>query len=156
MKTISRHQLFLFFLLTILLTWTVWIPGAIAQLNGSDTLLAPSSPLGGLARWIPGLVAVLLTAILGGKAGVLALFRPLRLGRVSIRYYAFTLLFEPGLFFLAQGLDSLLGHLHMASSPLVEEFGDQAMMMLPGVILFAVPGALAEELGWRGFALPRL
>jgi hypothetical protein len=61
MKIISRHQTLFFFMLTIGIAWVIWIPAAIAKLNGSDSLLAPSS-LGSLARWTPGLVAVFLTA----------------------------------------------------------------------------------------------
>ncbi len=156
MKFIQRHQVFLFFVLTLSLTWAVWIPAAVARLHGADSPLAPSSPLGGLARWTPGLVAVLLVAVIAGKAGVRALFRPLRSGRVNIFWYAFALCFEVGLFFAAKGIDTLLGHSFTVVSPLVLVYGAQAMLMLPAVILFAVPGALAEELGWRGFALPGL
>jgi membrane protease YdiL (CAAX protease family) len=156
MKTVSRYPLILFFLLTILITWAVWVPAAIARLNGSDSILAPSSPLGGLARWSPGLVAILLTAVLGGKAGVRALFRPLLFWRVNILWYAFALFFVAGLFFVARGLDTFLGNTYQVRSPLVELYGTQAVMTLPVILLFAVPGALAEEMGWRGFAPLRL
>lgn len=154
MKLITRYQIALFFLLTIALTWAVWIPAVIAKLHGVDSPLAPTSPLGGLARWSPGLVAVLLTAILARRAGVKALFR--LGGRVNILWYAFAFFFEVGLFFAAKGIDTLLGHSYTVASPLVQVYGAQAMLMLPAVILFAVPGVLAEELGWRGFALPGL
>ena len=156
MKNIARYQITLFFLLVIALTWAVWIPATFAKQQGMDSPLAPSSPLGGLARWTPGLVAILLTTLLAGRAGVKALFRPLRIGRVNIFWYAFALFFEVTLFFGARGIDTLLGISYPVTSPLIEVYGARAVMMIPAVILFAVPGALAEELGWRGLALPRL
>ncbi len=127
MKSIQRHRIFLFFVLTIALTWAVWIPAAVARLYGTDSPLAPSSPLGGLARWTPGLVAILLAAVMAGKAGVKALFRPLRFGRVNIFWYAFALCFEVGLFFAAKGMDTLLGHSFTVVSPLAQVYGAQAL-----------------------------
>ena len=122
MKAISLHQTIFFFLLTIIISWSFWIPAAIAKLNGSDSLLAPSS-LGSLARWTPGLVAIFLTAILIGEVGGKALFRPLRYGRVNIIWYIFSLFFGAGLFLAAKGLDTLLGNSRRISDSLFELYG---------------------------------
>jgi hypothetical protein len=122
MKIISRHQTLFFFMLTIGIAWVIWIPAAIAKLNGSDSLLAPSS-LGSLARWTPGLVAVFLTAILTGKVGERALFRPLRYWQVNVVWYIFALFFGVGLFLAAKGLDTLLGNSRPISTSLFELYG---------------------------------
>lgn len=160
MKSIARYTISLFFLLTIVLAWAIWIPGVLAKLQGVESPLSPASPLGGLARWTPGLVAIFLVALISGRAGVGDLFRPLRIGRVNILWYAFAIGFEPMLFFAAKGIDTLLGHPATVVSPLmgalVATYGTQAAVVLPFVFIFAIPGTLAEELGWRGYALPHL
>ena len=146
----------LFFVLTLLLSWLAWVPAAIAKLAGESSALGPDGLIGGLARWSPGLVAIVLALLLGGKTEVRALFRPLKTWRIGPGWYLFALLFQPGLFFAAKMVDGLRGVAPDVASPLVSIYGAQAAFMIPMVILFAFPGALAEELGWRGFALPRL
>jgi len=152
----TRLRLPLFFLLTLVLSWSAWIPAAVAAVQGQQSILAPTGLLGGLARWTPALVAVLVVALARGKAAVGGLLRPLRIWRVSIGWYLFVLAYPVAIQFVGRGIDILLGRATELTSPLVATFGERYAAMVPVVILFAFPGVFAEELGWRGFALPGL
>jgi membrane protease YdiL (CAAX protease family) len=152
----TRFRLPLFFLLTLVLSWSAWIPAAIAAMRGQESILAPTGLLGGLARWAPGLVAVLVVALAGGRAAVGGLLQPLRIWRVGPGWYLFALAYPAAVQFAGRGIDILLGRAAELTSPLVANYGERYAAMVPVVILFAFPGVFAEELGWRGFALPRL
>ena len=156
MAWLRRNQILIFFALTLALTWALWIPAVQVKLAGGETAFGPDSAVGGLARWAPGIVATLLALLLGGKEGLRQLFRPLRLWRVHVGWYAFALFFNVAVFFAARLVDGVLGRSYEVVSPLVAVYGAQAAMMVPFIILFALPGSFAEELGWRGFAQPRL
>ena len=96
---------------------------------------------------MPSLTAIILTAIMSGKKGVGALLRKIVQGRVHIRWYAAALLLVPLLLSIALGLYLLLG-----GAPLVVLW-----VTLPfSFLLYLIVAGLGEELGWRGFALPRL
>jgi membrane protease YdiL (CAAX protease family) len=153
---VKRLRLRLFFLLTLVLSWSAWVPAAIAALQGQQSILAPTGLLGGLARWTPGLVAALVVALAGGRAAVGDLLRPLRIWRVGLGWYLFVLAYPVTIQFVGRGIDILLGRAAELTSPLIATFGERYAAMVPVVILFAFPGVFAEELGWRGFALPRL
>jgi uncharacterized protein len=156
MKTEVRTIL-LFFFAVVAISWLAWVPAAAARLSGEESMFAPTGLIGGLARWSPGIVAVLLAAWMGGKAGARALFASLKRWRVGPGWYLFALFFQAGLFLIARWVDSLRGIAPEVVSPLISVYGtEMAVVMAPVVILTAFPGALAEELGWRGFALPRL
>jgi len=152
----TRFRLPLFFLLTLVLSWSAWVPAAVAAVQGQQSMLAPTGLLGGLARWTPGLVAVLVVALAGGKASVAGLLRPLRIWRAGLGWYLFVLAYPATIHFVGRGIDILLGRAAELTSPLVANYGERYAAMVPVVILFAFPGVFAEELGWRGFALPRL
>jgi membrane protease YdiL (CAAX protease family) len=156
MTLTTRFRLPLFFLLTFILSWSAWIPAAVAAMRSQESILAPTGLLGGLARWTPGLTAVLLAALAGGRPAVGDLLRPLRIWRVSLGWYLFVLAYPATIQFVGRGIDILLGRATELTSPLVATFGERYAIMVPVVILFAFPGVFAEELGWRGFALPRL
>jgi membrane protease YdiL (CAAX protease family) len=153
---VTRFRLPLFFLLTLVLSWGAWIPAAVAAVQGQQSMLAPTGMLGGLARWTPGLVAALVVALAGGRAAVGDLLRPLRIWRVGPGWYLFALAYPAAVQFAGRGIDILLGRAAELTSPLVANYGERYAAMVPVVILFAFPGVFAEELGWRGFALPRL
>ena len=155
----KRLQLTTFFLLTFLLTWAMWFPAALLKLNeGGTPILGPASPIGQLGRWAPGIAAIIVTATLLRKQGVGDLFRPLKIWRVNIGWYLFVLLFQPVLFFFSKWIDfSLLGKSYEVVSPLSTLDIDAPFIFIAiSVIISAIPGAFMEELGWRGFALPRL
>lgn len=155
----KRFQLGIFFLLTFLLTWAMWFPAALTKLNGGGTpVLGPASPIGQLGRWAPGVAAIVLMAVIAGKKGIGNLFRPLKIWRVNIGWYLFAFLFQPVLFFVSKWIDvSVLGRTYEVVSPLsTVDIQAPFIFIAIGVIISAIPGAFMEELGWRGFALPRL
>lgn len=153
---IKRHQILLFFVLTLAISWVIWIPATAAKIHGQTSILAPEGLIGGIARWSPGLVAVLLSFQIFGKPGAGKLLQTLRIWRVGLFWYIFALFFQIVIFYLGKTLDAMFGSLYEVTSPLISVYGSQALLMAPIVILFAFPGAFAEELGWRGYVLPGL
>jgi membrane protease YdiL (CAAX protease family) len=154
----KKYLLLLFFLLTFVLTWTMWLPAALTKLNGGVPALGPDNPIGQFGRWAPGLIAIILTSLIAGKQGLGALFRPLKIWRVHPGWYLFALLFQPALFFASKWIDfSLLGRSYEIISPLASANIEAPFIFIAvGVIISAIPGSFMEELGWRGFALSRL
>ncbi len=152
---LKKNSLPIFFILTFAITWAMWIPATLTKLSGGASILGPDNPLGQFGRWAPGLVAIILTAVIAGKQGIGTLFRPLKIWRVNIGWYLVALLYQPLLFFFAKWIDSLFGNTYEVVSPLTTVDGPIFFVGL-AVIISAIPGAFMEELGWRGFALPRL
>lgn len=149
-------ELVLFFLLT-LVAWTIWIPQARYRLGLAESAVSLRSPANALTVWSPGLAAILLTALSAGGRGVGALFGRLGRWRVGWRWYLVAVLFEPARWGLSLGIDRLLGRSYeLGPMPLRVILGPAAAYMLPVALVFTIPNAVGEEIGWRGFALPRL
>jgi membrane protease YdiL (CAAX protease family) len=101
--------------------------------------------------WMPGLAAILVSAGIAGRAGFGALLRRMLVWRVHASWYLVASVGVVPIWLAAQALDPLLG-----GSGLNLPAPSPAQLALMGV-QFAVRMVLSgEELGWRGFALPRL
>ena len=153
---LARHPLVFFFLIAYAGTWLVTIPLALSA-NGVG-LLPFSIPEGSVffvsAAWVflgPTLAAFIMAGVTEGRAGIRSLMHHYVLWRVGLRWYLVVLLGPPVIILLAtivlpgalasfQTLAPLQPLLLLVSFPIVLIFG----------------GALFEEGGWRGFALPRL
>lgn len=134
-----------FFVLAFALTWGVQLPAVAARaglLPGGAGAYLPLAMLGVLG---PLLAALWLTARAGGPAAVGQLCAGLLRWRASPSQYALALLVPGAL---------LSGGLWLAQS--VGYAGPLAFPPDPERWLAAVVIALAEELAWRGYALPRL
>ena len=130
---VKRHQLVAFFVLAYALTWPL-IP------------LVTVSPLWGFpALFGPALAAVIVAAITDGRAGLRDLLGRLVRWRVGARWYAVALGLPMLLALTAAGLHLVLG------APTFVTFGE--LSVLNFVVFVLIVG---EELGWRGYALPRL
>jgi membrane protease YdiL (CAAX protease family) len=102
----------------------------------------------------PAAAAVLVVAAIGGRAGVAGLLRRIGLWRVGLRWWLVALS-PPGLL----GLAVLASWLTGSDLPHLADFGLFSGVPTVGVVgvgLLVVVGALGEEIGWRGFALPAL
>jgi membrane protease YdiL (CAAX protease family) len=152
---LARHPLVFFFLIAYAGTWLFELPYVLSE-DGSG-LLPFSSPV---AQWMmpvsifmgPFLAAFVMTGVTEGREGVGRFLRRFVLWRVGFRWYLFVLVGVPALFVLSiivlpGGLGSFQGL--GALAPPLSLLGWFVYAFFPG-------GALGEEPGWRGFALPRL
>jgi uncharacterized protein len=143
---VRRHPLISFYVLTYAIAWLLWAP----LVTFRDSIPGPVGfILLLLGSLVPSTMGVLFVALLRGRSGVRTLLGRLLHARVGLRWYlAVVALAVPAL--LAVWVSTLLG----GPTPVV-------VMTIPAIIvsfLFSIfPGsAVGEELGWRGFALPRL
>jgi membrane protease YdiL (CAAX protease family) len=144
-RFIQQHPTASFFTFAYAFTW-----GSILLFLASRGFRTDSLGLGdGLLIFFlmalgPATAGLVLTALLEGRRGLAVLSGGMRTWRVGIGWYAVALLTVPGLTLL------LLGVLNVAvSGAFVPAF------FLPGIVIGLLAGFL-EELGWTGFALPRL
>jgi CAAX protease family protein len=140
-----RGSLLLFFAGTFVLAWALWIPVAAAGPSASALGWALVT-LGALS---PGIVALVLTARDRGSTGVRELFEPVTRGRVAARWYLFALGYMA-----AVKLGAAL--LHRVISGAWPRFGNLPWLLIPFAIAISTPVQSGEEIGWRGYALPRL
>jgi len=114
--------------------------------------LAVSWPLGLLPPG-PSLAAIAAAALIDGRSGVGALLRRVTVWRVGVRWYLVALLGPACLLAVAAWVNVLVGAEITTTGPLVNwlELG-----RLFGVQVVGVVAGAWEELGWRGYALPRL
>ena len=135
---LKRHQITIFFVLVIMLSWFPWYTG-----------IAPES-----VTFIPSLLGIVMAFFLGGKQGGLNLLRSVGRWRVQPRYWfiawlgpLFIFVFGLGIFLIFKG-----------QPPSFMVFR-QELHLLPiflVVVFLPINGPVGEELGWRGYILPRL
>ncbi|HET7419354.1 MAG TPA: type II CAAX endopeptidase family protein [Candidatus Dormibacteraeota bacterium] len=147
-STEGTHRLALigFFVLTFALSWTIWVPVMTASFGWPGFSLPPAGLLGAL---MPGVAAIAVTASVGGWAAVRALLRQLTVWRVDVRWYAAAVLLIPAIIGATFVVSSALRGSWLPTPEIT--FGAVAFMLV-----LQIPNTLAEELGWRGFALPRM
>lgn len=135
-----------FFFLTYTLTWACWIPVVAWHTPARTSLRALLWLLGVFA---PSLVALALTAQNEGAAAVRALVGRIFQWRVSARWYLFAISYMAAL-----KLTAALAHRVTAGS--WPHFGHERPVVIVVAILISTPVQSGEEIGWRGYALPRL
>ena len=141
-----------FFLLTFLISWVCF--AAAAAISG-ETASLPSnlSVLGGalylLGAIAPSLVALALAARAEGRSGVQALLHQIFKPPVAVGWYIFA-----AIYMVAVKLTvSVLHRLVTGGWP---PFGEIPVYLMLGALIVSTPVQAGEELGWRGYALPRL
>jgi len=144
---VRRHPLAAFLVLTYGLSWALWMPLAIFR----DATSGPFTSIALLiGSNVPSAVAIVLTAVALGKGATRKLLRRLLIWRVGWRWYL--VLLAPTA--LVIGTISLVavtrgGPTAALAVPLLSAIITVAFMTFPG-------SALGEEIGWRGYALPRV
>lgn len=144
---IRRQPLAAFFVLAYILSWLGFIPQAAAArglLPGNNILFDILGAAG------PTFAAILVLVALHGRRGPDPLFARLAIWRVHPAWYVVAVLGGAVLVVATLALTALFGPLP------ADLFASFPLGALPGAFLFAAVVAVWEELGWRGFALPRL
>lgn len=152
-KYVREHEITTFLLMTFVFSWILW-----AILYGSyigiinrviyerGTLLIVC--IGG---FMPSTIAVIITGFIYRKEGIKRLLKGIIKWRVNPLFYFYVIFFWMGIFYSSAVIDTLLGYKNkfsLATNP----------YYIIGLYIFItfLGGPLGEELGWRGFLLPRL
>lgn len=149
---ITRHPLLTYYAVTFAISWG----GMLLVIGGPRGL--PGTPahadrLMGIAFSLmagPSVAGLLLTGLVAKRAGVRDLFARLRRWRVDARWYAIALLTSPLLATVAfVALSRRFSEFPMVTT-------DERTSLVLQAIAAALSAGLLEELGWTGFAVPRL
>jgi membrane protease YdiL (CAAX protease family) len=153
---IKRHPVLTYYVLTFAISWGGFLlviggPGAIPGTSEQVERLVPFAMLTWFAG--PSVASILLTCLVDGRAGLRELLSRLLRWQVGARWYAVALLTAP-LYYAA-----VLLALSLTSPeflPGILTTSDKAGLLLFGIASGLLGGGFLEELGWTGFAVPRL
>jgi membrane protease YdiL (CAAX protease family) len=145
MSRIPGSSLVKFFVLTYAVTWTCFISVAVA--------IPARTPLGALlvllGAFAPSLAALWLTAQAEGGTGVRGLFGRTLQWRVAAQWYLFAIGYTAAIKLAV----ALVHRMAIGAWP---RFGNEPWYLIPVAIVLSTPFQAGEEIGWRGYALPRL
>jgi membrane protease YdiL (CAAX protease family) len=149
-----EHPLAAYFVLAYTLSWAVHVPLALSAQGLLPVTLAPGFHLAG--AYGPALAAFGVTAVTEGTAGLRDLLRRIRCWRVGVGWLLVAV-FSPAVLFLFSVVivriwDGVWPDL--AQFGYMQEFPNQGW--LASWAVWTLTFGLGEEIGWRGFALPRL
>ncbi|MGA8070000.1 MAG: type II CAAX endopeptidase family protein [Halobacteriota archaeon] len=150
-ETMRRHPLFFFFFMAYAFSWIISIPYVLSVWgllpNGGGIALLLFTFLKAYAG--PALAAIIMTSITAGKSGLRGLRHRLTQWRAGWQWYLFILIGIPALLLLGIIIQPGL---------LARFEGLRPILLVYPVAFFAVflQTGLPEEIGWRGFALPRM
>jgi membrane protease YdiL (CAAX protease family) len=144
-----KHPLFFYFLIAYAFSW-IWLTPSVLSawglLPGNYTITFAIHTFG------PAVAAIIMVNVTEGKAGWLRLRQSIRQWRAGGRWYLFILLGIPLLIVL--GIILQPGALASFQGTSVIRF--VVTYLVNFVIIWFGGGPLGEEIGWRGFALPRM
>ncbi|HEV8524419.1 MAG TPA: CPBP family intramembrane glutamic endopeptidase [Terriglobales bacterium] len=134
-----------FFVVTYMVAWGFFLAASITPAAGPRGLLFL------LGTFTPGFVALWFTGRATGRSGVTALLRRLIDWRVPARWYVFAVSY-------IAVVKLTVALVHRAATGAWPRFGEVPwyLMLAATVGSTLVGGQAGEEIGWRGYALPRL
>ena len=146
MRRIPGEGVVTFFVLTYAVMWACFISVAAAAIPARSPLGAVLVLLGAFA---PSLVALWLTARAEGGTGIRILLGRLLQWRVAAQWYLFAIAYIPA-------IKLTVALVHRVATGAWPRFGSEPLYLIPLAIAFSTPFQAGEEIGWRGYALPRL
>ena len=143
-----RHPLFFYFFIAYAGTWILLIPSILSTwgfIKGDFTLTQILSIFAG-----PFLAGILMTYITEGAAGTLRLRQRIKQWRFGWQWYLMILVGIPALILLGVIIQpAVLASFQGLSANILVNYPVNFVL-----VFFAV--GMPEEIGWRGFALPRM
>lgn len=159
MERQAKREVFLFFCITLAIQFAacfsvVWFSKQIsAFLTALFHQQLPAFIVLYLGAFSPSLVGVSL-ALAGEKGAFRYLLRSLVRWRVGVVWWLVAVATIPGINLLADLCSRGLGFTHLPLN--VNRYYYTLPMLLLSGFIFTDTGALGEEIGWRGYGLPRL
>jgi membrane protease YdiL (CAAX protease family) len=153
---IKSHPLLSFYALAFAISWG----GILLMVGGPGGILGTKEEIDRLLLFVmmawfagPSVASIVLTGLLYGREGFRDLFARMTRWRVGARWYALALLLAPILFTAVSLALSLISPEFL---PGILTTTDKAGFLLFGISYGLIGGGFLEELGWTGFAVPRM
>ena len=144
----QRHQLATYFGLTFAISWAIWLGLILGSLHIQTPV---GAALNVVAIAGPSIAALVLATVLG-RGELRRLLAGFSLSRLSVRWTVVALVLPLAMMAAAIAVSvAAFG----APRPAVT-FGVAGVVLAEFVRVLFLGGPVGEELGWRGFALPRL
>ena len=152
MKTyIRKHPLVSFVLINYMISWIFIYPSFQLILNAEEGTFPLLASIGIIGVFGPSIAAIIVKKITHGNSGVKRLLKKLLIWKVQLKWYLFIFLIPIVLYALSVMSTALFGYQFEEIN-----FKEGIVSIVP-LLLIALPfGPLGEELGWRGFFLPKL
>lgn len=151
---LKRHPVLSFYVLTFIISW-----GGMLLVLGFDTSPADSEEIGRLMALVyvallagPTVASILLTTLIDGREGLRNFGSRLLTWRVGARWYALALLSAP---LVAAAVLYALALTSRDYLPRIVTTDDRGFLVQFSILSALIVGVFSE-LGWTGFAVPRL
>lgn len=150
----TRHPVLTYFMVTLAISWGGFLlAGGSGLLAGTHWQTDPQFMAAVFAMLAgPPVAGILLTVLVSGAPGLRGLLSRLLTWRVGGRWYAVALLTAP---MLEMAVLLALSRISPVFLPSIVIADDRAVLLVSGIAI-GLAGGLVEELGWTGFAIPRL
>jgi len=143
----NKRWLLCYFTLAYLISWLLWSPLVASSQNwisaGAPFILFYLGTIG------PALAAIILLRLAHERRSVSSLLCKLVLWRVDVKWYLIALFLPAATRFTPLGLLCLFGYIPA-------DFSFRPWREVLGIFLLMLILVPLEEIGWRGYALPRL
>jgi hypothetical protein len=146
---VTRRSLPTFFVLTFVVSWTCFVGSAAIRDDQSQILPVVAYVVYLIGVFAPAIVAIALTHRADGRAGLDALLSGIFRCPAQARWWIFAFSYVAVVRLAA----ALVHRLVAGAWPL---FGREVWLVMIPATLLSTPVQAGEEVGWRGYALPRL
>lgn len=149
-KWLKNNPISAFFVLTFVMAWSLWLPLGI---------LAPDNPYLSLpGAWAPTVSAIILIGLSDGWDGVKRFLKKVTHWRIGFQWYLVAIFGIAAIAYLAIGIGIFF---NVPAPEITLPIGVPREAMLGALpIIFLVNiflgGPLAEDIGWRGYILPKM
>ena len=153
-KYLKKHQIVVFLVMTFLFSWTFWgiIYASYKGILISNIHNRYFQIFSMLGASMPSVMSIIVNGFFYGGKGIKALLKKLTIWKVSLFFYIFVLLYRAALYYIPVFICNITG----AGYKLPSNISTPVTILLDFILIILLGGPLMEELGWRGFVLPRL
>jgi membrane protease YdiL (CAAX protease family) len=146
------RRLLAFFAITFAAAWACW--AAARAISPEDTAASPAVALVGtvvvlLGVFAPGYTALALTARYEGRSAATTLLNRILKWDVGVRWYVFAIGYMPAIKLIV----AVVVRVVTGEWP---RFGREPLYIMLAALMISTWVQAGEEVGWRGYALPRL